>query len=229
MTINETIIILVGSFLTLSAWSYLYKENPFFTLFESILIGVAAGYMAVIGFRIIINEVIMPILAGEVLLAVPLIIGLLLMSQLLPGYAYLSRWALAFIAGIGTGLAVKGVASTMIIPQVLGTIQPFYEPSSLLGTINNIIVLVGVATCLFYFVFTFTPTGATGRIFKISATSGRMFLLILSGAVISGDYLPSMAYVIERTEFLIFNPPGSYLVPIALLLIIYDYWRTRTE
>ena len=50
MTISVLIGAWIAVFLTLSIFSYLYKDNPFYKIAEHVFVGVSAAYVAAISF-----------------------------------------------------------------------------------------------------------------------------------------------------------------------------------
>ena len=46
----------IAAFLTLCIFSFLYKDNPFYTMAEHIVVGVSAGYFTVLLFRTTVKD-----------------------------------------------------------------------------------------------------------------------------------------------------------------------------
>ena len=93
-------------FLTLSIFSYLYGDNPFYKIAEHIFVGVSAGYI----FTITFWDTIWPNLLGrlfpdyinagfefDISYVIPLFLGLFMLFRLSKKYAWLSRISLAYI------------------------------------------------------------------------------------------------------------------------------------
>lgn len=139
LSMPRTIGIWIAAFFTLAIFSFLYKDNPFYKLAESILIGVSAAYWMVVAFW----DVIVPNLIGKLspelvrawalpglqddadwLYAVPLTLGVMLLWRLMPVGGWISRWPLAFIIGTTAGLRLVAHIQADFISQIRNTIVP---------------------------------------------------------------------------------------------------------
>jgi len=63
-------------------------------------------------------------------LIVPLAMGLLMFTQLMKKYAWLSRWPMAVVIGSFSGLALLGNAQGDLLPQIKANLIPFIKPGS---------------------------------------------------------------------------------------------------
>jgi hypothetical protein len=94
-----------------------------------------------------------------------------MLTRYVPRAAWLSRYAFAFIVGVGSGLAIPRVISSYILKQIEDTVRPLMvmvpgegltftwnllNPAS---SLNTIIILIGVSSVLFYFFFSVEHTG----------------------------------------------------------------------
>ena len=78
----------------LAIFSFVYKENAIYRLFEHIYVGAAAGYTIVVNYGNIVDRGIVPLFQqGKYNLVIPLVIGLLLYARFFKNIAWLSRWA----------------------------------------------------------------------------------------------------------------------------------------
>src|SRR5574339_1208191 len=112
--------------LTLFIFSFLYKDNPLFKLAEHLYVGVSVGYTIVKTWdSVIVHLIIKPIVEnGEFALLIPVAIGFLMLTRYVPKAAWMSRYAFAFIVGLGSGLAIPRTISSFILPQVEDTVRP---------------------------------------------------------------------------------------------------------
>ncbi|HRA97981.1 MAG TPA: hypothetical protein PLF68_13650, partial [Nitrospira sp.] len=96
----------IATGLTLFILSFLYEDNPLFKLAEHLYVGVSLGYTIVKTYDTVVMTLILrPILEkGEWSLLIPVAIGMLMLTRYVPKAAWLSRYAFAFIVGIGAGL-----------------------------------------------------------------------------------------------------------------------------
>src|SRR5262245_3283448 len=122
----------IAALLTLCAFSFLYKDNPFYRFAEHLFVGVSAGYYIILYFwTVIVPNLWEPLTkavaaaggaAGPVslfqprlgdyrgLLVIPGIMGLLLFTRLFGKIGWLSRWPLAVIIGVYAGIRATGSA-----------------------------------------------------------------------------------------------------------------------
>jgi hypothetical protein len=235
----------VATGLTLFIFSFLYRDNPLFKLAEHLYVGVSVGYTIVKAYdTVIVHLIVKPIFEnGEIALLIPVAIGLLMLARYVPNAAWLSRYAFAFIVGVGSGLAIPRTISSYILKQVEDTIRPLVSlvpgegltfTFSLLNpasNLNTIIILVGVSSVLFYFFFSVEHHGPG----KAVARTGILFLMIAFGAAFGYTVMARMSLLIGRlTDLIEFSDP-SYGRPTLWLLIItvgtliYLSRRTQSE
>ncbi len=90
--------------LTLFIFSFLYQDNPLFKLAEHLYVGVSVGYTIVKAYdTVIVHMIVKPIVEqGEIALLIPVAIGLLMLTRYVPRAAWMSRYAFAFIVGLGS-------------------------------------------------------------------------------------------------------------------------------
>ena len=216
--------------LTLFIFSFLYKDNPLFKLAEHLYVGVSVGYTIVKTCdAVIVHQIYLPIRdQGEFSLLIPVGIGLLMLTRYMPKAAWMSRYAFAFIVGLGSGLAIPRTISSFILKQVEDTVRPLLSmvggdgvtfsmnllsPAS---NLNSIIILIGVSSVLFYFFFSIEHSGP-GR---IVARTGIIFLMIAFGAAFGYTVMARMSLLIGRLTDLIEFSDASYGHPTWWLLIL---------
>jgi hypothetical protein len=230
MAIETMIGAWVATGLTLFIFSFLYKDNPLFKLAENLYVGVSVGYTIVKTYdTVIVHLIWKPIVEeGEWTLVIPVAIGLLMLTRYVPKAAWLSRYAFAFIVGVGSGLAIPRVISSYILKQIEDTVRPLMmlvpgegltftwnllNPAS---SLNTIIILVGVSSVLFYFFFSVEHTGPG----KAVARTGILFLMIAFGAAFGYTVMARMSLLIGRlTDLIEFSGP-SYGRPTIWLLLL---------
>ena len=220
----------VATGLTLFIFSFLYKDNPLFKLAENLYVGVSVGYTIVKTYdTVIVHLIWKPIVEnGEWALLVPVAIGTLMLTRYVPKAAWLSRYAFAFIVGVGSGLAIPRVISSYILKQIEDTVRPLMvmvpgegltftmnllNPAS---SLNTIIILIGVSSVLFYFFFSVEHTGPG----KAVARTGILFLMIAFGAAFGYTVMARMSLLIGRlTDLIEFTDP-SYGRPTIWLVLV---------
>jgi len=219
----------VATGLTLFIFSFLYKDNPLFKLAEHLYVGVSVGYTIVKAYdTVIVHLIIKPIFEqGQISLLIPVAIGLLMLTRYMPKAAWMSRYAFAFIVGLGSGLAIPRTISSFILKQVEDTVRPLLSQAgegvtfsmSLLNpasNLNAIIILIGVSSVLFYFFFSIEHSGPG----KVVARTGIVFLMIAFGAAFGYTVMARMSLLIGRLTDLIEFSDASYGHPTLWLLIV---------
>ena len=216
--------------LTLCIFTFLYKDNPLFKLAEHLYVGVSVGYTIVKAYdTVIVHLIVKPIVEqGEYALLIPVAIGMLMLTRYVPKPAWLSRYAFAFIVGVGSGLAIPRTISSFILRQIEDTVRPLLSlaggdgvtfsmnllnPSS---SINVIIILIGVISVLFYFFFSIEHSGPG----KVVARTGVIFLMIAFGAAFGYTVMARMSLLIGRLTDLIEFSDASYGNPTLWLAIL---------
>ena len=220
----------VATGLTLLIFSFLYKDNPLFKLAEHLYVGVSIGYLIVKTYDTVIDRlVITPIVEqGEYSLLIPVAIGMLMLTRYVPKAAWMSRYAFAFIVGMGSGLAIPRTISSFILKQVEDTVRPLLSMAGPDGVtfsmnllnpasnLNAIIILFGVSSVLFYFFFSIEHSGMG----KAVARTGIMFLMISFGAAFGYTVMARMSLLIGRFTDLIEFSNASYGRPTLWLLLL---------
>lgn len=220
----------VATGLTLFIFSFLYKDNPLFKLAEHLYVGVSVGYTIVKAYdTVIVHLILKPIFEqGEIALLVPVAIGMLMLTRYVPKAAWLSRYAFAFIVGVGSGLAIPRTISSFILKQIEDTVRPLLSLAGSDGVafsmnllnpasnLNAIIILLGVGSVLFYFFFSVEHHGP-GRMI---ARTGIVFLMISFGAAFGYTVMARMSLLIGRLTDLIEFSDASYGRPTLWLLIL---------
>lgn len=191
--------------LTLIVFSYLIKDNFLYRLALHILIGVTAGYAFLVTYVTIIEQkLLLPLLQdpqGNISLLVPFILGVLLLTKLLPRMGWLGNVSLAFLFGVGAALAIGGAVAGTLWPQVRASILPLNPAQTGVGkALNNFIILVGTLSTLFYFYFTGTRKR---KLLRAWASLGRTFIMIALGALFATGFVTFVTLLISRVKFLL--------------------------
>jgi hypothetical protein len=193
----------ISALLTLFAFSFLYKDNPFFRFAESLFAGVSLGYYV----GIVLNQTLLPNMI------VPLrtdfaqnwdllgagIVGLLLFMRYVPRISWISRYALAIYVAYYIGLDFTRRLHGEVLPQLARTMLPLLPFS---GTaLVSLVFIIGVYSVLVYFFFSKEQNAVTSRIARV----GIWFLMISFGAGFGFTVMGRMALLIGRLNFLILS------------------------
>jgi hypothetical protein len=193
--------LLLGLLLTLFVYSYIWRDNPLYRLAVHLLVGVSAGYAAVI----VSQTVFLPIwqdLSRPGVLSVawilPLLLALLLLLKLVRPLAWLGNSAMAFLVGVGAAVALIGAIAGTLLPQITAV-----YPDALSGFLVALLTL----SVLFYFHFTGRLT-ADGQVVmppwqRYAATAGRAVIMITFAALFAGLLNTAIALLAGRVAFFV--------------------------
>ena len=207
--------------LAVMAWSILYKQNPLFKMAESMTVGLTLAFVVYNGVDVLSKRVFTPWSQGLWLTptTIAAVLGFMSWTRLGPrSISWVSRWPLACLAGIGTGLAVKGVVGPQILRQLTTSSLIVANPMT---SLNNVILAVSTITTLCHFTFSYKHTGLLGT----SARVGRVFMMLAFGTMLGGFVMTAMGYLIGHM-FIIVKPPAIYVVAVALVVIGADVIRS---
>jgi hypothetical protein len=211
--------------LVLMAWSLLYRENVFFRIAESLVIGWFMGFSFVVGVGLLRGRVFVPLFVQGQWLSPVLImtmLGIFYWLRLYKKTAWLARWPISLLAGTGTGVAVKGIVMAQILRLV--TMRDLLAGG--LTSINNLIILVFTAVGLLYFVFTREHKGPFGAVARFG-----LYALIVAFGWTTGTYLMSLVSMSIGHMRVLMQEPGIYVSAIGLIVlaigILYDQRKAK--
>jgi len=221
LSAQRTIGLWLAALFTLAIFSFLFADNPFYKVAESVLVGVSAAYWMVVGFWDVlvpnlfarlwpaaVQAWAMPGLAGaeaqrNLLYIVPLLLGIMLLWRLAPRGAWIARWPLAFIVGTFAGLQLIGFLHGDFLAQIRNTILPLavFDAGSFdfWASFRNLLIVGGVLCAVTYFFFSFEHKGVIGGAAKV----GIWFLMITFGAAFGYTVMGRIALLAIRIEFLL--------------------------
>ena len=206
---------------TLSVLSYLYRDNVFYKLTESIIVGVTAGYYMVAGFwDSVVRDLMVNLLpdlarawavpsvaegrAVDWTFLVPLVFGLLLFLRLFPSPTcrWLAQWPLALVVGTFAGLRLVLYLEADFVNQIRNSLLPLVvmEGGSLnfSQSLRNTGLVFCLLTALSYFVFSVRHQGAFGWAARI----GIWVLMMTFGAAFAFTVMGRITLLTMRFEFL---------------------------
>jgi hypothetical protein len=201
---------IVAGLLTVMVFSYLLGANPLWRIAQSLLVGVSVGYVTLV----VLTQVIAPQVArivrpeagiagsDQLLAAVPVAFGLMLLMRLAFPGAWPASFGLNLVVVVGASLALGGALAGAIVPQSLDTIRrlDFANPYALVG---NIVLVAGVVCALTYFAFGARPNGERHAPIRTISVAGRWVLVIAFGAILGSLATTFYAALIERLDFLV--------------------------
>jgi hypothetical protein len=215
--------------LTLAMYSFLYGDNPFFKIAEHIYLGVSVGYLIVsTHYQYIMPKLWTPIREGHYELIVPALLGILILTRLIPRLAWLSRISFAAIMGYTAGLYVPTAVRQFLLPQVGNTIQPLnfaalggvknasFNWAALGELVNGLLILIGVVAVLVHFFYSVEHKGAI----KHTARLGVLFLMFAFGAMFGYTTMGRMSLLFGVTYQMVTYADARYYFATPVLLAI---------
>jgi hypothetical protein len=201
----------INAFLTLCILSFLYKDNAFFRFAESLFAGLSLGYY--IGLSVqntlrpnLFNPLFhQPTEGLNLLLVVPMLLGVLLYFRYIPRIAWMARIALAVYVGYYSGVTLVQKLHGEVLPQSRDTIMSVTTGGAA-NILSNIVIMIGVFSVLIYFYFSAEHKGALGKVSRV----GVWFLMISFGASFGYTVMARVSLLMGRFSFLV----NSWLRPI---------------
>lgn len=221
MNIVDIFVSLIASGLVLMAFSFLYKENSWFTFAEHFVVGGLAGYGTAIGIKQVYYQGLAPISQGMFWYILAIIGGILLFMGYFKKLSWWVRVPTAVMIGTGIGLNLRAGIETQITAQLIDTVRSLSTPS-LATNINNLLIMVGVCSVILFFFFSRETKGVLKPVNKV----GGYFLMVALGSSFAYAVLGRTSLVIARVQDLL-SYPNYYLIAIAAVLVIYDVLRHR--
>ena len=214
---------LIYGFGALAIWSLMYRENLGYRIAEHFYVGFAAANALVMGWETIRKVAVTPLLQGNVIWIIPLILSLGWVLFLFPKTRSFYMITIAFVVGLGTALAIRSAISAQIVGQLIGSMHSVAS-SSPMGLFNNILIWIGSLCTLTYFIFTREIKGPLSVIPK----AGRIFIMVVVGAAYANTGLGRLA---NFTGILtnLWTTEAIYAIPVALLVIAIDVIRRRMK
>jgi len=203
---SKSIMVWIAAILTLSIYSFLYKDNVFYKFAEHLFVGVSVGYsVSVVWQNAFIRRVFDPLFITKtyvidgkfslylfLAIVIPTLLGLLMISVFTKRQAWLIRIPIAFVVGSYSGMGIAPSFQAYIFEQTQSTL---YVTLS----ISSFIMIVGVITTLVYFFFSKEHKGFLGK----TANIGIWFIMIAFGASFGYTVMARISLLIGRMQFLL--------------------------
>ncbi len=203
----------VSFLLTLLILSFIFGDNPLFRFAAYLFVGVSAGYAAVLLiYQVLWPQLVVPIVAGDWITAVPLALGLLLVFRLVPSLSRIGNISMAYLVGAAAAVAIGGAVLGTLLSQTRGAINAFDSGASANGAAplgglgDALVMLVGTVATLAYFQFTARtrPNQPPKRPAAVEtlARIGQIFIAVTLGALFAGVMAAALTALIERLGFI---------------------------
>ncbi|MHC1740336.1 MAG: hypothetical protein AB9897_04415 [Anaerolineaceae bacterium] len=215
MTLNSDLIWMIVSFiLTVCIFSYLFGDNPLFRFATGLLVGVSAGYLAVIIiYQVIVAKLVVPLLQGSFFALIPLFLSGLLLMKFSPKLSKFGNLPMAYLVGVGAAIAIGGSLLGTLFTQVKGAINTFSPVANApaeakwMLILEGGVILLGTIAALVY--FNFGAKEKKGKLIKrppvvrLFSAIGQFFIALTLGAVFAGVLTSTITALIERSNFLV--------------------------
>lgn len=217
----EEIVLIIAAASTLAILSYLYRENIFYRIAEYTMIGISAGYLFVMAYRNIISFGLNPIVQKQdYTYIIAFVLGFMMFGIYVKKYNWISRWPMAFIIAVGTGISLRGLVISQLLAQIKATTIDISTP---LKTFNSVFTLIVVVCVLSYFIFSREQKGVLG----ITGKTGRYAMMVAFGTVVTFMFMTTTTVIIGRLKVAVLPYPAYYIAIISLILIAIDVIRKR--
>lgn len=189
----------MGALLTIFIYSYiLWKENLAFRWAEHTYIAATFSVAIVQAIRLIRNNIIMPLMGGDLRYIIPVILGLMFYTLPFRRYRWISRYTVSFLVGIGFGVSVRGALSADIVKQIQASIQ-VPTTGTALDWFNFLWTSLGFVLITSYFTFTKEHKGWYYYPTKI----GRYILMLGLGVYFGNTVQFRMTMLGGRVQYLL--------------------------
>jgi hypothetical protein len=206
----------LAAFLTLGVLAFMLGDNPFYRFVEAIIVGAATAYLISQATDVLSPAWIEPI--KNALLGKAPALNLFWLLAIIPGamwyftYSKRYRWVNQLLVAAFIGLMIGPEfenQTTLMIPQVLDTIQPIWpwgiNPATgttefLASRAEHLVFVLVAVLSLIYFIFFLRPRTPVGRSLT---TAGRLVMMIGFGAMFGNTVNTRLSWLAPRIGFLI--------------------------
>jgi len=146
---------IVAIFTSWCLYSTLYgKSNPFRSYAQASFIGWSMGMNVVVATWFAYEHGYLPLLEGEWIMLLGIILGVMMLFRLHPKYHYIARLPIAISVGTMLSFSLRTTIFTGFISQIQATMLPLYVPGDLLKSLYNTTLVVSTLLMLSFFVYT---------------------------------------------------------------------------
>ncbi|MDP6528781.1 MAG: hypothetical protein QF819_03950 [Gemmatimonadota bacterium] len=207
--------------LTFCILSFLYRDNPLYKFAEHVFVGITAGYGIAMAWQETVRpNLIVPLAEGDLLKWIPLGLSLLMFTRFSEKHSWLSRWPLAFVVGMYSGINVVAFGSGDLIIQLQSTMLDVVHGGA--GAVSNAILVLGLSSSLLYFYFSREHRGALGVVTRI----GVWFLMVSFGASFGYTVMSRISLAIGRSRDLIAHGRVSWMLLVCVAVFL-ALWARR--
>jgi hypothetical protein len=201
----------IAAICTLAMFSVLYKDNPFYKVAEHLFVGLALGFgLAYTWHNGLLRYAFRPLFVeGQWILIIPMAIGLLYFTRLIPKASWMIRIPISISLGWSMGYIIPLTFQASIFEQMRASLvhpEMFnYSFKELLNPINvnsgiwGLILLIGTLATLIYFYFSRKEKSVLNPVSQV----GIIFIMIGFGATFGLTVMSRISLLIGRLQFLL--------------------------
>ena len=165
------------------------------------------------------------------------ILGVLLLSRLIPKLNWISRWPMAMIIGAYAGLNIVGLTKANLVDQLHASLIPMYKPGMPFWPVfetgkavnpsvfNHMVLVIGLLAAMIYFFFSMGHKGPMKKVGML----GIAVIMVTFGATYGSIVLARISLLIGRAQDLYTANTAQLWYPTyvcaAAVLIILLIWR----
>lgn len=205
----ERLGVYVSAICVIGVLSFVWKENPYYSLMEHLFVGLAAGQAVAAAYGVIKNSALVPIASGSLSLILPVLLGLALYLRFFRHYSWIARIPSALLLGMGLGAGTAAAIASDVVVQTRVTMIP-------LSSFTNVVLVLGFLSTLSYFFFSFVPSNDssiglhTGL--KYLSMVGRWTMMIFFGVQVGNVTAGRLSMLINKFQFIL----GDFLGIISI-------------
>ncbi|HHX10371.1 MAG TPA: hypothetical protein GX729_03210 [Firmicutes bacterium] len=191
----------LNAIFTILLLSVVFKDNPLYRFAENTYVGLYAGYtVALQWFQYIRPSIQLRIMQeGKWWYIFPVLIGLMIYTRYVRPIAWISRYHICFLLGIGSAYYLTTQFKPMFIDQIRATFLPLWVAGDWWQSVSNILYIVGTFSALVYFLFTVEKKGVQGKISSV----GRWVMMLAFGAAFGNTVMARVSLFLGRMQFLL--------------------------
>jgi hypothetical protein len=191
----------IQAILTIAITTLAWRDTPVSKTAEHIYVGVITANTIVMAWRSIITTGWNNIIGGQIVYILPVILGLMAYFRYSRENFWVYRYPIALVVGIGVGTAMRGLVGGSVLDQIKDSFFSLNVPGNAMGSLNNLIQLFILISCLIYFIFTIKA--ARGPLTTQLSTFGRYALMAAFGYSFANTIATRINQYAGRIAFLL--------------------------